>query len=137
VDKARVLTEGLLADHLEAGRVSMHVVSVREPPVEDDPERCSYQPLDPELDRRVRERFTIACEATAARLGHVHIHVALESVSKSFEHNADGHLWLKFLATDGTTWYLGWRGDSAEATSSAEEFGEMIAESLGDESGWE
>lgn len=99
--------------------------------IEDDPERCSYEALDEPTERLVRERFSAAFEAQAGRLGAgvASEGIGLRSVSSSIERNSDGHRWLKFLAVDGLTWYLGWGGDLAEAISSAEEFGLTVADS--------
>lgn len=97
-----------------------------------DPERCSYGALDPETERLVRERFAAAFEAEVDRLGVTDEGVGLRSVESSIERNSDGHRWLRFLATDGASWYLGWDGDPAEAISIAEEFGVAITGSLED-----
>ncbi len=98
--------------------------------IEDDPELCSYEPLDAETESLARDGFSAAFCAELDRLGVATEGIGLQSVSSSIECNSDGDRWLKFLATDGTTWYLGWDGDSEDAISSAEEFGQTMAESI-------
>jgi hypothetical protein len=101
--------------------------------MEDDPERCVYEPLDPGHEEQVRDHFAARFDAEAQRLGVGSRGIGLRSVSVSVERNGDGHRWLKFLATDSSTWYLGWDGDWADAISHAEQFGEMMGESLSDD----
>lgn len=98
--------------------------------IEDDPERCAYEALDEATERLVWQQFSSAFEREVARLGVAPEGIGLRSVSSSIERNGDGDRWLKFLATDGTTWYVGWGGDSADAVSIAEEFALTMAESV-------
>jgi hypothetical protein len=111
-------------------RVSVHGVNTNRDAVEDDPERCSYFPLDPKLDTLVHERFAAAREGAVMRLGGNGVPIGLASTGVSSERTTDGDRWLRFFATDGTSWYMGRTGDSDEALSLAEEFGKSIAETF-------
>ncbi len=98
--------------------------------VEDDPERCTFEPLDAGVERLMRAAFS---DVYAAEIEYQVSHaddIGLGSVAASVEHNGDGESWLMLRATDGTTWYSGWAGNSADAVSLAAEFGLTIAESL-------
>jgi hypothetical protein len=113
-------------------RIPLHGVNRGHAPTEDDPERCAYKALDPKLERQVREQFQAAFDAEAERLGLPSRGTGMRSVSVSVECNSDGDPWLRLLATDSSTWYLGWDGERADAVSSAGNFGEMMGQSLSD-----
>jgi hypothetical protein len=56
--------------------------------------------------------------------------LSLREVAASAEMNADGERWLKFLSSDGMSWYTAWMGDSATVLEIATSFGESVANSL-------
>lgn len=55
---------------------------------------------------------------------------ALRAVGVSQGLNDDGDPWLRLVATDGTTCYLGWAGDNKSAIESATEFGRNLADDI-------
>jgi hypothetical protein len=48
----------------------------------------------------------------------------------SVEQNSDGDYWLRLVATDGTSWHIGWDGNTSDAVSIATEFAETIVDGL-------
>ena len=92
----------------------------------------THLPLDARLDAQMRREYRDAFDAAASRLSLEpgSEFPGLEFVGVSTQINTDGHPWLKLLATDGTTWYVGWQGEAEDANSLASEFGVMMAESF-------
>ena len=98
--------------------------------IEDDPESCSYVPLAADLEGLVRERFAAEFEREIESLNADPGTIGLDSVALSVEYNAEGDRWLRLLATDGTSWYLGWDGGSLAAITAGGEFGQTVGHSL-------